>query len=117
MSATPTQPRDHARKLARAITADIRQHGADKVEESGNYDEAAARLAAEVAEGRALFTDRFGSERKSQQILEEELRAGLDPRKQPPPLEEPRKGGTALFFLIGMLVVAAIGVGIYFFFH
>jgi hypothetical protein len=108
---------DTARRLAREITADIRIHGADRVEESGNYDEAAARLSAEVAEGRALFTDRFGSERASQEILEEELRLGLDPNKPPPPLEERRKGGMALFFLIGCAVVAAAGLGIYLFFH
>jgi hypothetical protein len=110
-------PRKKARRLAREITADIREHGGEKFEESGNYDEAAARLSAEVAEGRALFNERYGSERGSRQILDEELRAGLDPNKPPPPLEEKRKGGTALFFLIGILVVIAIGVGIYFFFH
>ncbi|MBW2277817.1 MAG: hypothetical protein JRF63_10015 [Deltaproteobacteria bacterium] len=115
MPATP--PKKPVRKLAREITADIRDRGADKVEESGNYDEAAARLNAEVAEGRALIADRFGSDPDVSTIFDEELRLGLDPRKSPPPVEEKPKRGTALFFLIGIVVVAAIGVGIYFYFH
>ena len=117
MPATPLQSEELVRKLAREITADIRSHNAEQLEDLGTFEQAEQLLGDAIAEGRALLADRCGSDPNVITIFDEELRAGLDPRKTPPPVEEKPKRGTALFFLIGIVVVAAIGVGIYLYFH